>query len=53
MDEDARRERDEIRRQLRRENERTRRMQVAGKNKTKEERDDQRDISERIALGQA
>lgn len=49
--ETAKRERDEIRRMLRKENERTRRMQVAGKNRTKEERDDERDISEKIALG--
>jgi SNW domain-containing protein 1 len=51
--ETAKRERDEIRRMLRKENERTRRMQVAGKNRTKEERDNERDISEKIALGQA
>ena len=38
---------------LRKENERTRRMQVAGKNRTKEERDNETDISEKIALGQA
>ncbi len=49
--ETAKRERDEIRRMLRKENERTRRMQVAGKNRTKEERDGERDISEKIALG--
>lgn len=51
--EEAKRERDEIRRMLRKENERNRRMQVAGKNRTKEERDNERDISEKIALGQA
>lgn len=51
--EEARRERDEIRRMLRKENERNRRMAVAGKNRTKEERDNERDISEKIALGQA
>lgn len=49
----AKRERDEIRRMLRKENERNRRMAVAGKNRTKEERDNERDISEKIALGQA
>lgn len=38
---------------LRKENERNRRMQVAGKNRTEEERDNERDISEKIALGQA
>ena len=52
MDE-AKRERDEIRRTLRKENERNRRREVAGKNRTKEERDRDRDISEKIALGQA
>lgn len=51
--EEAKKERDEIRRMLRKENERNRRMQVAGKNRTKEERDNERDISEKIALGQA
>lgn len=38
---------------LRKENERNRRREVAGKNKTKDERDQDRDISEKIALGQA
>jgi SNW domain-containing protein 1 len=38
---------------LRKENERNRRREVAGKNRTKEERDNDRDISEKIALGQA
>ena len=47
------RERDEIRRLLRKENERTRRREQAGLNKTKNERDADRDISEKIALGQA
>ena len=46
-------ERDEIRRLLRKENERTRRREQAGLNKTKNERDADRDISEKIALGQA
>ena len=49
--EESKRERDEIRRMLRKENERNRRREVAGKNKTKEERDNDRDISEKIALG--
>ena len=49
--EEARKERDEIRRMLRKENERNRRREVAGKNRTKEERDNDRDISEKIALG--
>lgn len=38
---------------LKKENERNRRREVAGKNRTKEERDNDRDISEKIALGQA
>ena len=46
-------ERDEIRRLLRKENERNRRREQAGLNKTKNERDADRDISEKIALGQA
>mmetsp|Transcript_21382 Transcript_21382/g.28662 ORF Transcript_21382/g.28662 Transcript_21382/m.28662 type:complete len:98 (-) Transcript_21382:1623-1916(-) len=46
-----RKERDEIRRLLRKENERTRRREQAGLNKTKNERDADRDISEKIALG--
>lgn len=44
-------ERDEIRRLLRKENERNRRREQAGLNKTKNERDADRDISEKIALG--
>jgi len=48
-----RKERDQIRRLLRKENERTRRREQAGLNKTKNERDADRDISEKIALGQA
>lgn len=51
--EEAKKERDEIRRMIRKENERERRREVAGKNRTKEERDNDRDISEKIALGQA
>lgn len=38
---------------MRKENERTRRREQAGLNKTKNERDADRDISEKIALGQA
>ena len=45
--EEARKERDEIRRMIRKENERERRREVAGKNRTKEERDNDRDISEK------
>ena len=37
--EEARKERDEIRRMIRKENERERRREVAGKNRTKEERE--------------
>jgi hypothetical protein len=44
-------QRDEIRRLMRKENERNRRREAAGKNKTKSERDADRDISEKIALG--
>ena len=44
-------ERDRIRKMIRKENERTRRREVAGKNKTKDQRDADRDISEKIALG--
>lgn len=51
--EKERKERDEIRRLLRKENERNRRREQAGLNKTKAERDADRDISEKIALGQA
>lgn len=50
-DEEAKRERDEIRRMLRKENERNRRREQAGLHKTKGERDQDRDISEKIALG--
>lgn len=49
--EEAKRERDEIRREMRKANERNRRLEQAGKNKTKQERDNDRDISEKIALG--
>jgi SNW domain-containing protein 1 len=52
-DEEAKRERDEIRRMLRKENERNRRREQAGLGKSKNERDQDRDISEKIALGQA
>ena len=45
------RERNEMRNLARKENERNRRREVAGKNKTKDERDKDRDISEKIALG--
>ena len=51
--EEAKRERDEIKRLMRKDNERNRRREMAGKNKTKSERDADRDISEKIALGQA
>jgi len=51
--EEAKRERDEIRRLLRKENERNRRREQAGLGKSKNERDQDRDISEKIALGQA
>jgi hypothetical protein len=36
---------------LKKDNERNRRREVAGKNRTKTERDNDRDISEKIALG--
>lgn len=49
--EEAKRERDALRHQRKREIERDRRMEVAGKKKSKTERDDDRDISEKIALG--
>eukprot|EP00350_Pseudokeronopsis_sp_OXSARD2_P008258 CAMPEP_0170552530 /NCGR_PEP_ID=MMETSP0211-20121228/10404_1 /TAXON_ID=311385 /ORGANISM="Pseudokeronopsis sp., Strain OXSARD2" /LENGTH=153 /DNA_ID=CAMNT_0010860291 /DNA_START=754 /DNA_END=1215 /DNA_ORIENTATION=- len=51
--EEAKRERDEIRHQRKREIERDRRMEVAGKKKDKNTRDQERDVSEKIALGQA
>ena len=44
-------EKDEIRRLIRKENERNRRREQAGLKKTKNERDADRDISEKIALG--
>eukprot|EP00352_Strombidinopsis_acuminata_P006919 CAMPEP_0176374676 /NCGR_PEP_ID=MMETSP0126-20121128/26930_1 /TAXON_ID=141414 ORGANISM="Strombidinopsis acuminatum, Strain SPMC142" /NCGR_SAMPLE_ID=MMETSP0126 /ASSEMBLY_ACC=CAM_ASM_000229 /LENGTH=176 /DNA_ID=CAMNT_0017735359 /DNA_START=711 /DNA_END=1241 /DNA_ORIENTATION=- len=47
------RERNEMRNLARKENERNRRREVAGKNRTKDERDKDRDVSEKIALGQA
>jgi hypothetical protein len=49
--EEAKRERDAIRAQRRREIVREDRMERAGIKKTKEERDGDRDISEKIALG--
>jgi SNW domain-containing protein 1 len=49
--EEAKRERDELRYQRKREIERDRRMEVAGKKKSKTLRDEERDISEKIALG--
>lgn len=51
--EEAKRERDALRHQRKREIERDRRMEVAGKKKSKTARDEERDISEKIALGQA
>jgi SNW domain-containing protein 1 len=51
--EEAQRERDALRKQRKREIERDRRMEVAGKKKSKTARDEERDISEKIALGQA
>ena len=51
--EERRREREALQRQLRREVVRDRRMEVAGKKKEKATRDQERDVSERIALGQA
>ena len=47
----AKKERDEIRYQRKREIERDRRMEMAGKNKAKNARDEERDVSEKIALG--
>jgi SNW domain-containing protein 1 len=46
-------EREQLRYQRKREIERERRMEVAGKRQDKEGRDQTRDISEKIALGQA
>ena len=51
--EEAKKERDALRYQRKREIERDRRMEVAGKKKSKTTRDEERDISEKIALGQA
>lgn len=51
--EEAKRERDDLRYQLKREREREARLERAGKKKTKGERDGDRDISEKIALGMA
>lgn len=49
--EEAKRDRDALRHQRKREIERDRRMEVAGKKKDKSTRDEDRDISEKIALG--
>ena len=49
--EEAKKERDALRHQRKREIERDRRMEVAGKKKSKTTRDEERDISEKIALG--
>lgn len=51
--EDAKKERDALRHERKREIERDRRMEVAGKKKSKTTRDEERDVSEKIALGQA
>lgn len=51
--EEAKKERDALRHQRKREIERDRRMEVAGKKNSKSMRDEERDISEKIALGQA
>ncbi len=51
--EEAKKERDALRYQRKREIERYRRMEVAGKKNSKTMRDKERDISEKIALGQA
>ena len=53
MEEEAKKERDAIRRQRKREIVREDRMERAGIKKSKLERDQDRDISEKIALGQA
>ena len=49
--EEKKKERDEIRHQRKREIERDRRFEVAGKKKSKTTRDEERDVSEKIALG--
>ena len=51
VEQDEIRERNQIRRLIRKENERDRRREQAGLSKTKTERDADRDISEKIALG--
>jgi SNW domain-containing protein 1 len=51
--EEAKKERDALRHQRKREIERDRRMEVAGKKNSKSLRDEERDVSEKIALGQA
>ena len=49
--EEAKKERDVLRYQRKREIERDRRMEVAGKKNSKTLRDEERDVSEKIALG--
>jgi SNW domain-containing protein 1 len=49
--EEAKKERDALRQQRKREIERDRRMEVAGKKNSKSLRDEERDISEKMALG--
>lgn len=49
--EEAKKERDALRHQRKREIERDRRMEVAGKKNSKSLRDEERDVSEKIALG--
>ena len=51
--EEAKKERDALRHQRKREIERDRRMEVAGKKNSKSLRDEERDVSEKIALGMA
>ena len=51
--EEARKERDALRRQIKRDVVRERRLEVAGKTEKVNPRDNERDISEKIALGQA
>mmetsp|Transcript_3308 Transcript_3308/g.3606 ORF Transcript_3308/g.3606 Transcript_3308/m.3606 type:complete len:439 (-) Transcript_3308:305-1621(-) len=53
LEEESKRERDMIRNQISREVERDRRMEVAGKRNDKRARHEERDITEKIALGQA
>lgn len=49
--EEAKKERDALRHERKREIERDRRMEVAGKKNSKTTRDEERDVSEKIALG--